>query len=169
MAQKEGQMPHISNVELVNLRRAAARGDAVAAKATAPKPKAKPVAPKPDPHRAEKVKLLANAPAALKAELLKPGVSLGTVRAAVKAISAAPVAKPPKPHLQLAPDGTWVLTPQAKEKMRLDKMMGVNRASGQVFDAHTWRAHTSVHQYELDLAEANGATIRNRKAIGVQH
>src|SRR5690606_31028309 len=141
-------MPHISNVELVNLRRAAARGSA-APKASAPKPVAK---PKVDPNRATKLKLLAKAPAEVRAEMPKPSVSLTTVRMLLKAYDAAPAAKPPKPHLQRAPDGSWMLTPKAAEKMRLDHKMGINRASAHVHSAHGFRHHHSVHKYELDLA-----------------
>jgi hypothetical protein len=159
----------ISRTALANLHRAATRGNAVAAKATAPKPKAS----APSPRRAEKLKLLAKAPhikGDMRAHILAPSMTVATARAIIKSLDPKVAVTPPHPHLQRAPDGSWMLTPKAAERMRMDAKMGrVNLASAQVHDAHGLRFHHAVHRYELDLAEANGATITCRKAIGVQH
>ena len=109
-AQKDRPMPNvlIDSKALQNLRRDAARAA----------PRASKPAPKADPHRAEKLKLLAKAPAELRKRLLEPRVSIGTVRAMMKALDAEAGTAPPQS------EGVTYLSDRAEE---LDRKMGITR------------------------------------------
>ncbi|MEZ4230890.1 MAG: hypothetical protein R3B89_17075 [Polyangiaceae bacterium] len=164
LARKETPMPHISNSELQNLRRAAALGRSAAPRASASKPKP---APKADPHRAEKLKILAKVPATVRAELLKPGVSVATCREAAK-VMAGEAAAPPKPHLELKPNGQWGLTAKAQRTIEWDRRMGqLNVVRCNIVDPNTATQQLGVvmHRHELDVARANGAQVTHVKAI----